>query len=403
MNVYNFNKHDKDVILGVLMFFFDRAFRSFFLGGSLFSVIAMTVWFVQFPINSTHFSSLAPMVWHAHEMVFGYALATVTGFLLTAAMNWTGVNSASGWKLMLIFGFWVTARLGYLFDLPLFWVALFDLTFNVGLFLHFARPIFQKKLWAQTGLASKFLLLIFVNALFYASALGWIAFSQLNAILLGLFLVLAINLTMMRRLLPFFTEKALGLPEQKQYKWLDAIALIGFFALMVVVVLWPMHWVVIAIALPLFSAHFIRLWRWYHPGIWKVTLLWPLFISYGFMTLGMLLFAGVPLGWVSLSIAIHALAAGGIGLLCSSIMARISLGHTNRNVFNPPKGLKWVFISLTVSAIFRVLLPMIAPNQTVLWIHISQLGWIVGFLWLSVLYWPILTRPSPHKETGVLL
>lgn len=385
------------------MFFFDRAFRSFFIGGSLFSVVAMLVWLGQYPMASKQFSTLAPMMWHAHEMVFGYALATVTGFLLTAVMNWTRLESASGYRLALIFGFWLAARLGYLFDAPIVWVAFFDMAFNLGLLLHFAMPVMQKKLWAQSGLSAKFLLLILANGLFYANVLGWTVFSQLNAILFGLFLVLAINLTMMRRLVPFFTEKALGLPEQQQYKWLDLFALVGFFVLMVVVIFWPMHWVVTLVGLSLFIAHFIRLWRWYRPGIWKVVLLWPLFVSYGFMTLGMLMFAAVPVGWISLSIAIHALAAGGIGLLCSAIMARISLGHTNRNVFNPPKGLIWVFVSLAVSAIFRVIFPVVFPQQTVLWVHISQLGWVLGFLWLSVLYWPILTRPSPPKETGILL
>ncbi|MBD3821070.1 MAG: NnrS family protein, partial [Thiotrichales bacterium] len=71
------------------MFFFDRAFRSFFIGGSLFSVVAMLVWLGQYPMASKQFSTIVPMMWHAHEMVFGYALATVTGFLLTAVMNWT--------------------------------------------------------------------------------------------------------------------------------------------------------------------------------------------------------------------------------------------------------------------------------------------------------------------------
>lgn len=385
------------------MFFFDRAFRSFFLGGSLFAMTAMVIWFWQYPQATSHFSSLYPMMWHAHEMVFGYALATVTGFLLTAVMNWTRGNSASGYKLMVLFGFWGVARLGYLLNLPILWVALFDLAFNIGLFLHFALPVIRQKNWAQMGLASKFLLLIVANGLFYSSVLGWSHFNQLSALLFGLFLVLAINLTMMRRLLPFFTEKALGLPEQKQYKWLDVAALVGFLVLMLCVVFWPMGWSVTFVALPLFLVHVIRLWRWYHPGIWREVLIWPLFVSYGFMTLGMLLFALVPMGWISFSIAVHALATGGIGLLCSSIMARISLGHTNRNVFDPPKTLIWVSVSLAGSAVFRVVFPIVFPEQTVLWVHISQLGWMLGFFWLSVLYWPILTRPSPPKETGILL
>jgi len=156
------------------MFFFDRAFRSFFLGGSFFAVVAMSVWWLNYPVSSHTFSGVSPMMWHAHEMVFGYALATVTGFLLTAVMNWTRSDSASGGSLMLLFLLWVSARIGFLFGAPLEALMILDVLFNVGLFLHFAVPVYRRGLWAQSGLAAKFGLLIFVNMLFYAGALGWI-------------------------------------------------------------------------------------------------------------------------------------------------------------------------------------------------------------------------------------
>lgn len=385
------------------MFFFDRAFRSFFLGGALFTAIAMWVWWWNYPSPVMHFSGVAPMYWHAHEMVFGYALATVTGFLLTAVMNWTRADSASGSRLAVIFALWVGARLGYLVDAPLLWVALLDMGFTIGLFLHFVIPIAKTKQWKQMGLASKFLLLILANALYYAGAMGWSTNGMVWGVTLGLFLVLAINLTMMRRLIPFFTEKALRLPEQANSKWLDISAIVGFFALMVAAAFFPTHWATAVIALPLAAIHGIRFWRWYHPGIWKVALLWPLHVSYAFMIFGMFVYGLVGLGYYSESLAIHALAAGGIGLLCSSIMARIGLGHTNRNVFAPPKAVNGVFAVLALTAVIRVLFPMLMPEHYVLWMQLSQWGWALAFAWLAVLYWPILARPSPQRDTGIRL
>lgn len=35
-------------------------------------------------------------VWHSHEMIFGFAMAVVAGFLLTAVMNWTGLPTLRG-------------------------------------------------------------------------------------------------------------------------------------------------------------------------------------------------------------------------------------------------------------------------------------------------------------------
>lgn len=385
------------------MFFFDRAFRSFFLGGSLFAVVAMLVWWLNYPQSSSSFSGVSPMWWHAHEMVFGYALATVTGFLLTAVMNWTRSDSASGVPLMGVFLLWLGARTGFLFGAPLEAVMALDMLFNLGLFLHFAWPVYRRKLWAQTGLATKFLLLIFANGLFYVGALGWLDNADLWGVVLGLFLVLAINLTMMRRLIPFFTEKALGLAERSNSVLLDQLALIGFLALMVAATFFPTHWLTTLIAWPLATVHVLRFKAWYHPKVWSVALLWPLHFSYGFMIFGMLLYGFAGLSWVAPSLALHALAAGGIGLLCSSMMARISLGHTNRNVFEPPKAVVWVFGILAVAAFVRVVLPILDAGHYVLWMHLSQLGWVVAFGVLTILYTPILARPSPEKDTGIRL
>ncbi|QBZ84251.1 NnrS family protein [Hydrogenovibrio crunogenus] len=385
------------------MFFFDRAFRSFFLGGSLFAVVAMLVWWLNYPQSSSSFSGVSPMLWHAHEMVFGYALATVTGFLLTAVMNWTRSDSASGVSLMGVFLLWLSARIGFLWGAPLEAIMALDMLFNLGLFVHFAWPVYRRKLWAQAGLAAKFLLLIFANGVFYAGALGWLDHAALCGVVLGLFLVLAINLTMMRRLIPFFTEKALGLAERPNSNLLDQLALVGFLALMVAATFFPTHWFTTVIAWPLAAVHLLRFKAWYHPKVWSVVLLWPLHFSYGFMIFGMVLYGFAGLDWLAPSLALHALAAGGIGLLCSSMMARISLGHTNRNVFDPPKAVFWVFGILAVAAIVRVVLPIVDMSHYVLWMHFSQLGWVVAFGLLTVLYVPILARPSPEKDTGIRL
>jgi len=390
------------------MYFFDRAFRSFFLGGAVFATVSMLVWWFSYSFavsnsNLASFSGVSAMYWHGHEMIFGYALATITGFLLTAAMNWTGLNSASGKSLAGLFLLWLLARLGYLFDLPIEWIAVVDISFTLGLFLHFFIHVYKTKQWKQTGLAVKFFLLILANGLYYLGALGLLQKGEYWGMISGLFLVLAINLTMMRRLIPFFTEKALGLPEHNNPIWIDVVAVGGFLGLMIATMFASNHWVLSVIAFPLALIHAWRWLNWYHPKVWKMSLLWPLHVSYAFMILGMFLYGFVGLKMLNESLAIHALAAGGIGLLCSSMMARISLGHTNRNVFEPPKLVVAVFALLTITAVVRVILPLVDASHYVLWIQLSQWGWAISFALLAIVYWPILTKPSPLKDTGIRL
>lgn len=388
-------------------YFFERAFRPFFLGGVTFAVVAMLIWWLQWTDLVNLVVVLPSMHWHGHEMIFGYALATVTGFLLTAVMNWSGMNSASGWPLAAAFSLWCLARFGFLLSLPIEWIAFFDLGFNLMLVVLFAWPVFQKSLWAQAGLLTKFMLLFIVNALFYVQLMGWqpaeILGWQLtlsNTLLMGLFLVIAINLTMIRRTLPFFTEKTLQLAPISETPWLNRLAMIGLIAVLVSAVIAPTHWITTLIALPTALVFALRGRHWYHPKIWQALLLWPLHLAYSFMTLGIALYALVGLQIIQPTYAIHALTAGGIGLLCSAMVARISLGHTQRNVFNPPHGLKWVFISLAAAALFRVLMPLLSPDFLNIWIQLSQWSWIIGFSLLWLLYWRILTQPSlpnPHN------
>lgn len=55
--------------------------------------------------------------WHGHEMVYGFALAIIAGFLLTASANWTRTRGLHGNKLAFLFFLWLGARLFFLLSL----------------------------------------------------------------------------------------------------------------------------------------------------------------------------------------------------------------------------------------------------------------------------------------------
>jgi uncharacterized protein involved in response to NO len=230
-----------------------------------------------------------------------------------------------------------------------------------------------------------------------------------NTLTAALFLILAINLTMMVRMVPFFTEKSLQLTPFKSQRWLDALAMLGFLTLMLALIVWPNQLITSLIAWSVGALFAYRSVRWYHHKIWTQLLLWPLHLAYGFITLGIVLLGFANLSWLATSLAIHALAAGGIGLLCSAMLARISLGHTQRSILHPPSlrgfgvtlNLQWVFIALALAAIFRVILPILFAGHTLLWIQLSQLSWIIGFALLVALYWKILIQPGLVKPNNL--
>ena len=70
-------------------------FRPFYLLASVFAALSVPLWAAQFSGLLTR-PYLAGPVWHAHEMLFGFALAVIVGFLLTAGRNWTGRPTPTG-------------------------------------------------------------------------------------------------------------------------------------------------------------------------------------------------------------------------------------------------------------------------------------------------------------------
>ncbi len=74
-------------------------FRPFFLAAALWAALAIPLWLLTFAGEEVVSTALPPLIWHVHEMVFGYGSAAVAGFLLTAIPNWTGRMPLQGGPL----------------------------------------------------------------------------------------------------------------------------------------------------------------------------------------------------------------------------------------------------------------------------------------------------------------
>jgi uncharacterized protein involved in response to NO len=99
-------------------------------------------------------------------------------------------------------------------------------------------------------------------------------------------------------------------------------------------------------------------------------------------------------------LALHAFSAGGIGMMTLGMMARVALGHTGRNVFDPPPMLRWLFLALLASAVLRVLLPLVLPTHYGLWVGLAQGLWIAAFAGFSLIYAPMLVRARVDGRYG---
>ncbi len=217
----------------------------------------------------------------------------------------------------------------------------------------------------------------------------------------GCFSFIGLIMTMGRRLIPFFVEVGVGYPVKLfNSKWLDISSLILYLAFFIVEVFVGNSPIVAFIAMCLFIITSIRLIGWHTIGIWKKPLLWSLFIAFLLIDLGFLLVALTPFFNLPKLIVIHAFSFGGIGIVTLSMMARVSLGHTGRNVQNPPKWITFSFIMLIVGSMVRVVLPLIDATHYLSWVLVSQILWIAAFLIFVVIYAPMLIKPRIDGQFG---
>src|SRR3990167_11409865 len=137
-------------------------FRIFFLGATAYAVLSMAFWIVFYVAGGNIFVAMPLTVWHGHEMIFGFTMAAVAGFLLTAVMNWTGLPTLNGWPLLILFLFWAMARVFAFMpaSFPLWPMALCDTAFLVFLSVAVTQPLIAAKQWKQSAIFAKILLLL---------------------------------------------------------------------------------------------------------------------------------------------------------------------------------------------------------------------------------------------------
>lgn len=384
-------------------------FRPFFLSAGAFAVIGILLWTAIYSFNWQGLNAAYPaMTWHAHEMIFGYTLAVVAGFLLTAIKNWTGQQTLHQAPLLLLTAIWLAARLlPFMQGLSLQAVASVDLLFMLALLAAVAIPVLRARQWQQAGIIAKVALMTLANAVFYLGLLGyWPAGIQLG-LYAGLYLMIALIFTMGRRVIPFFIERGVGVSfKANNTRWVDRSSLVLFllFAITDLIAMTQgnqaLAGMAAALALVQIPLHGWRLYGWYHAAIWQKPLLWVLYVAYAWLVLG---FGLKFLSWstgLSPWLAVHAFAYGGIGMMTLGMMARVILGHTGRNVFEPPALVGKIFAILFAGACVRILAVWVLPQWYWWWIVIAQCLWMLAFGLFVWLYAPMLIKPRVDKRYG---
>lgn len=374
-------------------------FRPFYLLGALFAALGVPAWVAVYAGATTLPSGLPPQTWHGHEMVFGFAIAIVTGFLFTAVRNWTNQPTPTGGRLVVFALLWIAARVAFVAGAPTVGL-LIELLFLVLVAAALFQALLRSRNRRNYFVGALFAVLALADLLFWAGTQGLPGAPNPDTVVrFGLYLVATLTFVIGGRVIPMFTANAARGVSQYRDVRLDRAAIgasVVAFALELAGASGALP-ALIALAAALLQA--ARVIGWGPQGTLGKPILWILHASYGWAAIGLALIAAAALDWVPRSLAVHALAVGLVGGLIIGMITRTALGHTGRMLV-AGRSETTMYALVQLAALLRVFGPLLAPQWTVRFVEISSVLWSAAFLLYLVVYWPRLSRPRIDGQDG---
>ena len=383
------------------MILFAYGFRPFFLLAGIYASLALPLSLAFYlGFGGDWLGDWPPSLWHAHEMIFGYAVAVIAGFLLTSAPSWQKTPPLTGNRLALLVSIWLAGRVVLLSAalVPAWFAALVDLAFIPALMI-----IGLPELWAtrarRHGVFLVILGLLFTaNGLFHGAAAG--LFDG------GLGRVLAVDTLALLlavlggRVTPGFTKGALqskGMADAVTNSPRLGSLAIGALSLMALADMAAGYWpdLETLAALAALAAAIVLAWRmagWATRHVLDQPIVWVLHLGYGWLVAGLALKGLAGFGVIEAAGAVHGITVGAAGTMTLAIMTRAGLGHTGRPMAASP---------LTVAAYLLVSLAALARLAgTEPAMMLAAAAWTMAFAGFTVVYAPIFLTPRPDGRPG---
>ncbi len=357
--------------------FLSSGHRPFFLMMAAYGAGALGFWVLGF----NGYAPVGP-AWHGHEMIFGFAVAAMAGFLLTAVPNWTRRPAVRGAELLLLVMIWGVGRLAMGAGI---WPWL-DLVFLPILAIRIFHDIASSKNWRNVVVPVILFALAGLNMIYHFG-------DQALALRASVYLTTGLIALIGGRIVPAFTANALkikGDPFRAHpiRKLFDHLAVPAVVALVITELISPGSVLTGSLALITAFVLLIRMIWWRTFQTFRNPLVWILHVGYIWIPIGYFL-KGLSDIWYVFdpSAALHALTAGGIGVMVIAVSSRASLGHSGRPL-KADHTTTTAYLLVIAAAIVRVFGPI-----DLYALEISGALWLLGFGLYAITYWPVLTKP----------
>lgn len=373
-------------------------FRPFYLAGALLAAVIVPLWVAMFLGQVQLAPNVLPLLWHAHEMLFGFAVSIIVGFLLTAGKTWTGLATPRGPALGALALLWLSARVtAVVGPYPLYAVldmALLPLVAGV-----MVNILLRSRNHRNLPLALILALLATANGVFHLAVSGVLNVPAITPLYAALALVVMIECVVAGRVIPAFTmavTPGLKLVADQRIERLT-LGMTGLgLALWVFAPASALSMVVLVVA----SGLQLKRWLGWQPWVAQNRpILWILHAAYAWFPVGLALLALAQVGWVSVSSGVHALAVGATGGLIIGMLTRTARGHTGRPL-QVSKTEVMAYVLVMLAAVLRVFLPLIAPELLVISLIGAATAWSLAFMLYLWIFVPWLMRSRLDGKDG---
>ncbi|MBF0584196.1 MAG: NnrS family protein [Magnetococcales bacterium] len=382
---------------------FAYGFRPFFLVASFWSVFIMTSWILLLNGYWSLPTFLTPVLWHAHELLFGFVAASAAGFLLTASPNWSKKPALKGTPLQWLLFCWVAGRVAIVSApwWPAWLVAALDLLFLLALIVSTGTTLWYSGNKMHRIFPLLLTLFLVGNGLMHGEATGLLENTARTGLYLGVDAIVFFLVMVGGHIMPMFTRNALAQTENlPPFKIIPILEIAGLVT-MVGVVLADVFLLGQPLAAPFLVlagiVQAVRFSQWHSLKTVSIPLLWVLHLGYACLVLG-LVGRGIAQwnGLISPSAALHILTVGAMGLFTLGIMSRVSLAHTGRALQASPQ-LTLAYALIASAAVVRVFGVGLWPMEM---LSLAALLWIVGFGLFLMEFFLFWIRPRVDGQPG---
>lgn len=394
---------EKQILIGGYYAFWQAPHRPLFLLSYLCAFCTVAWWPFAEPLDLPPPLFASYGLWHAHELLFGFAGAALGGYLLTALPGWTGGPLLAGRPLKILVLAWGVERgvVAGAQALPLGLVLLGGGGYFLCLSLLLGREILRAGACRKLGFAAFVLALGLVNLLFLTAALNGsseVCFALLRC---ALFAFCALIVVVGSRAVPAFTQNWLALSgrsaritEHRQIRGWVYVLLAG-----AVLSDW-VGWNSLAYGICLFFSAILlwNMWHWQSHIALRNPLLAALHLSYLWVPLGLMLVgaSGVWAAWTGetrlpLGDALHSLTIGAMAGMIMAISGRAAAHHYSGEM-RATKGFTFGFSLIWICTWLRLLSGFVPDHGAVL-IRLAAGLWCLGWLAFVIGFLPALRGP----------